>query len=60
MPPLLGELSNYCQLTGKWKSFLKNVPATAPAANKIGRIHEAAIFSSSILLLAVACGMAAQ
>ena len=54
------ELSNYCQCTGKWKEFPQTVPATTTAANKIGWIHEVAVFNSSLLLPTAACGMMAQ
>ena len=59
-PDILQELSNYCQRTGKWKEFPQTVPATATAANKIGWIHEVAVFNSSLLLPVMACGMEAQ
>ena len=35
-------------------------PATNTTANNIGRIHEVAVFNSSLLLPARACGMVAQ
>ena len=57
---LLWELSDYCQRTGKWKEFPQTVPATATAANKIGQIHEVAVFNSSLCLPATACDMVAQ
>ena len=60
LAPLLWELSNYCQCTGKWKEFPQTVPATATAANKIGQSHEVVVFNSSLLRPAAACSIAAQ
>ena len=60
LAPLLGELSNYCQRTGKWKEFPQIVPAAATSAKKIGQIHKAAVYNSSLLLPTAACDMAAQ
>ena len=56
LTPLLWQLF----LTTVSRSFLTTVSATATAAKKIGQIHKVAVFNSSLLLLAVACGMVAQ
>lgn len=60
LAPFLWELYNYCQGTSKWKESPQTVSGTTIAANKIGWIHEVVVFNSSLLLSAMACGMAAQ
>ena len=54
--PPLRELSKYYRL----KEFRQTVPTIATDDKKIGQIHKADFFSSSLLLPSATCGMVAQ